>query len=127
VLIARRLVARLATRVIDAWPAILAIALAVVLAHSGASHLREAGDVSQHYRDALGFDGARIVGIVQLLAAGGLCLAATRVMTCAAFAALLLLAIANQALNDRIGIATVTTAVVLAWTIAVAWGQVRRT
>ena len=125
-LIARRLVARLAPRVIDAWPAILAIALAVVLAHSGVSHLRDAADVSQHYRDALGFDGARAVGIGQLLAAGGLCITATRVMTCAAFAAVLLIALANQALTDRIGMATATTAFVLAWTIAIAWGQTRR-
>ena len=125
-LTARRVVARLAPRVADAWPAILAIALAVVLAHSGVSHLRDAGDIAQHYRDALGFDATRAVGIAQLLAAGGLCVAATRVMTCAAFAAMLLLAIANQALNDRVGVATATTVLVLAWSIAIAWGEKRR-
>ena len=125
-LTARRLVARLAPRVIDAWPAILAVALAVVLAHSGVLHLREAGDVAQHYRDALGFDAARAVGIAQLLAAGGLCMPATRATTCAAFAAVLVLALANQALDDRIGVATATTVLVLAWTIAIAWGEKRR-
>ena len=125
-LTARRLVARLAPRVIDAWPAILSVALAVVLAHSGVSHLRDAGEVAQHYRDALGFDAARAVGIAQLLAAGGLCLSATRVTTCAAFAAGLVLAIANQALADRIGVATVTTVLMLAWTVAIGWGEKRR-
>jgi len=126
VLTARRVFARLAPRVVDAWPAILAIALAVVLAHSGVTHLRDAGDIAQHYRDALGFDAARAVGVAQLLAAGGLCVTATRVMTCAAFAALLLIAIANQLLDDRIGVATLTTAFVLAWTMAIAWGEKRR-
>jgi uncharacterized membrane protein YphA (DoxX/SURF4 family) len=126
VLIARRLVARLAPRVIDAWPAILAIALAVVLTHSGVSHLRDAGDVAQHYRDALGFDAARAVGVAQLLAAGGLCVTATRVMTCAAFAAVLIIAIANQALDGRVDATTAATALVLAWTIAIGWGERRR-
>jgi hypothetical protein len=127
VLTARRLVARIAPRVADAWPAILAIALAVVLAHSGVLHLRDAGDLAQHYRDILGFDAARTVGIAQLVAAGGLCFAATRVVTCTAFAALLVIAIANQALSGRLDWATVTTACVLAWTIAIAWGEARRT
>jgi len=126
VLTARRVVARLAPRVADAWPAILAIALAVVLAHSGVSHVRDPGDIAQHYRDALGFDAARAVGIAQLLAAGGLCVTATRVMTCAAFAAVLLIALANQALSDRLGLATATTLLVLAWTILIAWGEKRR-
>ena len=125
-LTARRLVARLAPRVIDAWPAILAVALAVVLAHSGVSHLRDAGDVAQHYRDALGFDAARAVGIAQLMAAGGLCMPVTRATTCAAFSAVLVLALANQALDDRISVATATTLLVLAWTIAIAWGEKRR-
>lgn len=123
---ARRLVARLAPRVMHAWPAILAIALAVVLAHSGVSHLSDAGEIGRHYQDALGLDAARAVGIAQLLIAGGLCIAMTRVMTCAAFAALLVLAIANQALTDRLGWATATTALVLAWTLAIAWGETRR-
>ena len=125
-LTARGLVARLAPRVIDAWPAILAIALAVVLAHSGVSHLRDAGDIGRHYRDAIGFHATRAVGFAQLLAAGGLCVATTRMMTCAAFAAVLVIAIANQASTDRIGWPTVTTALVLAWTVAVAWGEGRR-
>ena len=125
-LIARRLVARLAPRVMDAWPAILAIALAVVLAHSGVSHLRDPGELAQHYRDTLGFDIARAVGIAQLLAAGGLCVTATRLMTCAAFAAVLLIALANQAFTGRIAMTTATTVLVLAWTIMIAWGQTRR-
>jgi uncharacterized membrane protein YphA (DoxX/SURF4 family) len=127
VLTARRVLARVAPRVAGSWPAILAIALAVVLAHSGVTHLRDAGDIAQHYRDALGFDAARTVGVAQLLAACGLCVTATRPMTCAAFAALLLIAIANQALDDRMGVATLTTLFVLGWTIAIAWGEKRRT
>ena len=123
---ARRLAAHLAPRVADAWPAILAIALAVVLAHSAVSHLRDAGDIAEHYRDVLGLDAARAVGIAQLMAAAGLCVQATRVMTCAAFAAVLLIAIANQALTDRIGIDAVTTSFVLAWAIGIAWGELRR-
>jgi len=123
VLTARRLVAHLAPRVRDRWPAILAIALAVVLAHSGVSHLREPPDVARHYRDALGVDLARAVGIAQLLAAGGLCFRATRVMTCAAFAAVLLITVANHLVTGRAGVATVTTALVLAWTVAIAWGE----
>ena len=123
---ARRLVAHLAPRVADAWPAIFAIALAVVLAHSAVLHLRDGGDIAQHYRDVLGLDAARAVGIAQLVAAAGLCVQPTRAMTCAAFAAVLLIAIANQALTDRIGIDTVTTSFVLAWAVTVAWGELRR-
>ena len=122
-LTARRLVAHLAPRVRDQWPAILAIALAVVLAHSGVSHLREPADVAGHYRDVLGQDLARAVGIAQLLAAGGLCFRATRLMTCAAFAAVLLITVANHFVTGRAGVATVTTALVLAWTVAIAWGE----
>jgi len=48
-------------------------------------------------------------------------------MTCAAFAAVLLLAMANQALTGRLGMSTATTALVLAWTVAIAWGEARRT
>ena len=122
----RRLVAHLAPRVADAWPAILAIALAVVLAHSAISHLGDAGEVGRHYRDVLGVDAARAVGIAQLMAAAGLCVRTTRVMTCAALAAVLLIAIANQALTERMAIDTVATASVLAWAIAIAWGEMRR-
>jgi hypothetical protein len=126
VLTARRIVAHLAPRVRDRWPVILAIALAVVLAHSGVSHLRGPADVARHYREVLGFDFARAVGVVQLLAAGGLCFRATRVMTCAAFAAILLITIANHVVTGRVGVATATTGAVLAWTLAVAWGETRR-
>ena len=125
-LTARRLVAHLAPRVADAWPAILAIALAVVLAHSGVSHLRDSGDVARHYREVLGLDAARAVGIAQLFTAAGLGLRTTRVMTCAAFAAMLLIAIANQALTGRAAVDVATTAFVLAWTTVIAWGEMRR-
>jgi hypothetical protein len=122
-----RLVASLVPRVRAAWPAIGAIALAVVLAHSGVSHLRGAVELDEHYRSVIGSDGwARTIGILQLLAAGGLCFRRTRVTTASALGAVLVLAIANQLRTDRAGIASAPSLLLLAWAGAVAWGEARR-
>ncbi|HTQ01828.1 MAG TPA: hypothetical protein VMN56_21095 [Casimicrobiaceae bacterium] len=114
-------------RVSAQWPAVAAIALAVVLAHSGWLHLDAAPDVAQHYREAIGDgDWSRAIGILQLLAAGGLCLRRTRATTAAAFAAIVLIGVGNQIVSGRVGVATVTSALLVAWAVAVAWGEARR-
>ena len=122
-----RLVGLLVPRVRAAWPAIGAIALAVVLAHSGVSHLRGSPELDEHYRIAIGSDGwTRTIGILQLLAAGGLFVRRTRVTTASALGAVLVLAIANQVRMDRAGIATLPSLLLLAWTGVIAWGEARR-
>jgi len=122
-----RLVALLAPRVRAAWPAIGAIALAVVLAHSGVSHLRGSAELDEHYLAAIGSDGwTRTIGILQLLAAGGLCFRRTRVTTASALGAVLVLAIANQVRTDRAGIAMLPSLLLLMWAGVVAWGEARR-
>jgi hypothetical protein len=119
----RRLLAVLVPRVIAQWPAIGAIALAVVLAHSGVAHVDASAEVAEYYRHALGEGWTRTVGIVQLLAAGGLCFQRTRVMTASAFAALVLIGITNQVRTDR---PVLTGVVLLGWACVVAWGEARR-
>ena len=118
----------LVPRVRAGWPAIAAIALAVVLAHSGIRHLDATPELAEHYRSVLGSDGwTRLIGIVQLLAAGGLLFRRTRITTAAAFAAVVLIAIANQLRTDRESLAVVTSIALLVWALAVAWGETRRT
>ena len=120
----RRLIAVLVPRVRGQWPAIAAIALAVVLAHSGIQHLDASSDLAEHYRIAIGDEGwTRAIGILQLLAAGGLCFRRTRAMTAAALAAVVLIAIFNQWRTDRVA---VTSFLLLAWAAVVAWGEMRR-
>jgi len=117
----------LVPRVRAAWPAIGAIALAVVLAHSGVVHLQAGPELDEHYRAAIGSaEWTRAIGILQLFAAGGLCFRRTRVMTAAALAAGLLIAMANQVRTDRLGYTTLASLLMLAWSAAVAWGEARR-
>ena len=124
---AARLAAVLVPRVRAAWPAIGAIALAVVLAHSGVVHLQAGPELDEHYRAAIGSaEWTRAIGILQLFAAGGLCFRRTRVMTAAALAAVLLIAMANQVRTDRLGYTTLASLLMLAWSAAVAWGEARR-
>ena len=122
----RGVLALLLPRVRAQWPAIGAIALAVVLAHSGWLHLGSPSEVAQHYREALGAgDWSRAIGILQLLAAGGLCLGPTRATTAAAFAAVVLIGVGIQVVGGRAGAATVTSLLLIAWAVAVAWGETR--
>jgi len=122
----RRVLALLLPRVGAQWPAIGAIALAVVLAHSGWRHLGSPPEVAQHYREVLGGgDWSRAIGILQLLAAGGLCLRPTRATTAAAFAAIVLIGVGNQVVGARAGVATVTSLILVAWAVAIAWGEIR--
>jgi len=124
---AARVVARLVPRVRAAWPAIGAIALAVVLAHSGVMHLDPAHGLDAHYRAILGGDGwARPIGVLELLAAGGLAFRRTRVTTAAAFGAVLVLALANQLWLGRAGTTSVPLLLLFAWAVVVAWGEGRR-
>ena len=124
---AARLATLLVPRVRAAWPVIGAIALAVVLAHSGVVHLQPGPELEGHYLEAIGTaEWTRTIGILQLFAAGGLCFRRTRVMTAAALAAVLLIAMTNQLRTERLGYATLTTLIVLAWSAAVAWGEARR-
>ena len=124
---AARVFALLAPRVRAAWPAIGAIALAVVLANSGLAHLDPAHGLDAHYRAIVGGDGwARPVGILQLLAAGGLATRRTRVTAASAVGAVLVLALANQLRLDRAGAASVPLLLLFAWAAVVAWGESRR-
>ena len=124
---AARLATVLVPRVRAAWPAIGAIALAVVLAHSGVAHLQPGPELDTHYLAAIGStEWTRAIGILQLFAAGGLCFRRTRVMTAAALAAVLLIAIANQLRTERMGFTAMTSLLMLVWSVAVAWGEARR-
>lgn len=124
---AARLATLLFPRVRAAWPAIGAIALAVVLAHSGVLHLQPAPELDAHYRAMLGTVAwTRVIGILQLLAAGGLCIRRTLTMTAAALCAVLLIAMAKQVRTDRLGFTTVTSLLMLGWSAVVAWGEARR-
>lgn len=124
---ASRLFALLLPRVRAAWPAIGAIALAVVLAHSGVMHLDARADLAEHYRAAIGSgEWARTIGIAQMFAAGGLCFRRTRVFTAIVFAVVLVIAMGNQVRTERADIAMPATLLLLVWTGAVAWGEARR-
>ena len=124
---AARVFANVMPRVRAQWPAIGAIALAVVLAHSGIAQLDPAHELVEHYRSVLGGEAwVRGIGILQLLAAGGLCFRRTRVMTAAGFAAILLLGVGNQFATQRVGVGTATSVLLLAWTVVIAWGEMRR-
>jgi hypothetical protein len=124
---AARLVTLLVPRVRAAWPAIGAIALAVVLAHSGVMHVDAPAALAGHYRTAIGTDEwTRTIGIAQLFAAGGLCFRRTRVTTAVAIVLVLLAALANQVRTERADVALSTTLLMLVWTAAVAWGAARR-
>jgi hypothetical protein len=119
----RRLFADLLPRVRAQWPAIVAIALAVVLAHSGIAHLDATAEIAAYYRNALGDGWSRAIGVLQLVAAGGLCFGRTRATTAAAFAAVVLIGIANQLRADR---ATLAPVLILLWACVIAWGEMRR-
>jgi len=124
---ATRLATLLVPRLRAAWPAIGAIALAVVFANSGIQHLQPALTLDEHYLAAIGTaEWTRAIGIFQLFAAGGLCFRRTRVMTAAALAAVLLIAMANQVRTDRLGYETGTSLLMLGWAVVVAWGEARR-
>lgn len=121
---AARLVTLLVPRVRAAWPAIGAIALAVVLANSGVMHVDAPAELAGHYRMAIGTDEwTRAIGIAQLFAAGGLCFRRTRVSTAVAVALVLLVALANQLLGGRMEAALATSMPLLAWAAIVAWGE----
>lgn len=124
---ASRLRSLLALRLRAAWPAIAAIALAVVLAHSGVVHLDVRADLADYYRAAMGSgEWTRTIGIAQSFAAGGLCFRRTRRFTAIVFAIVLAVAVANQVRTDRAGLALPATLLLLAWTVVIAWGEARR-
>ena len=124
---ASRVFANVVPRVRAQWPAIGAIALAVVLTNSGIAHLDPPAELVEHYRFAVGDEAwVRGIGILQLLAAGGLCFGRTRVMTAAGFAAILLLGIGNQFATQRAGSGTASSVLLLVWTVVIAWGEMRQ-
>ncbi len=62
------------------WPAIAAVALAAILAHSALGHFRDDPGVRQHYLEALGTaDAALWIGLLQCVAALALCVPRTRI------------------------------------------------
>jgi hypothetical protein len=123
---AARLASLRVPRVGAAWPAIIAVALAVVLGHSGVQHLEASSALAEHYRTAIGTDEwTRAIGIAQMFAAGGLCFRRTRMVTASVLAAVLVAAIANQFRTGRAELAP-STALLFAWAAAIAIGEARR-
>jgi hypothetical protein len=95
---------RVGARLILDWTSWAAIALAVVLAHSGVRHLDADAALLSHYGDAIGMPRfAYAIGALQLLAAAALVWRPARAGACAALAAATLIAMANQLAGGRIG------------------------
>ena len=123
---AARLVATLAPRVGTAWPAIAAVALAVVLGHSGVQHLDPSAALAAHYRAAIGTgEWTRAFGIAQMFAAGGLCFRRTRLPTACVTGAVVLAATAHAWRGGRPDDALAGLCV-LAWVALIAAGEARR-
>lgn len=122
-----RIAAVTARRVADAWPAVAAVALAVVLACSGVLHLRAGEALLRHYDEAVGAANfAYVVGALQWLAAAALLSSRGRRAACAALAGVALAGIAHQFATGRAGEATWAACALLATALAIAVGDNRR-
>ena len=76
---------RVGARIVLDWTSWAAIALAVVLAHSGIRHLDADAALLSHYGDAVGMPRfAYVIGALQLMAAAALVWRRTRGGACAA-------------------------------------------
>ena len=115
---------RVSARLVLDWTSWAAIALAVVLAHSGVRHLDADATLLSHYGDAIGMPSfAYAVGALQLIAAAALAWRRTRGGTCAALAAATLIAMANQIAGGRAGDGLGAPLFVFGAAVAIALGE----
>ena len=115
---------RVAARIVLDWTSWAAIALAVVLAHSGVMHLDADAALLSHYGDAVGMPRfAYAIGALQLMAAAALVWRRTRGGACAALAAGMLIAMANQLAAGRAGDGLDAPLVVLGAAVAIGLGE----
>jgi hypothetical protein len=115
---------RVGARIVLDWTSWAAIALAVVLAHSGIRHLDADAALLSHYGDAVGMPRfAYAIGALQLMAAAALVWQRTRGGACAALAAATLIAMANQLAAGRAGDALYAPLVVLGTAVAIGLGE----
>jgi hypothetical protein len=115
---------RVGARIVLDWTSWAAIALAVVLAHSGIRHLDADAALLAHYGDAVGTPRfAYAVGALQLIAAAALVWRRTRGGSCAALAAATLIAMANQIAGGRAGDGLGTPLFVLGAGVAICLGE----
>jgi hypothetical protein len=92
-----RVVATTARRVAADWPAVGAVALAVVLGHSALVHLAGDEALARHYAEAVGAPGfAWVSGVLQLVAAVALAVRRTRRVACAAIAGVILAGVVHR-------------------------------
>ena len=92
-----RVVATTARRVAADWPAVGAVALAVVLGHSALVHLAGDESLARHYAEAVGAPGFALVsGLLQLVAAVALVVRRTRRVGCAAVAGVILAGVIHR-------------------------------
>ena len=118
---------RVGARLILDWTSWAAIALAVVLAHSGVEHLRPDAALLEHYADAAGLPAlAYAVGAMQLAIAAALVWRRTRRGACAALVAMILIAMANQIAGGRAGDGLAAPLAMLVVAVAIATGERRR-
>ena len=119
---------RVGARLVLDWTSWAAIALAVVLAHSGIEHLRPDAALLDHYAEAAGMPAlAYAVGAMQLAAAAALLWRRTRRGACAALIAMILVAMANQIADGRSGEGLAAPLSLLVAAVAIAAGERRRT
>jgi hypothetical protein len=120
----RAVLLRVGARIVLDWTSWAAIALAVVLAHSGVRHLDADAALLSHYADAVGVPGfAYAIGALQLIAAVALVWRRTRGGACAALAAAMLIAMANQIADGRAGDGLHAPLFVLSAAVAIALGE----
>ena len=118
---------RVGARLILDWTSWAAIALAVVLGHSGVEPLRPDAELLDHYTEAAGLPAlAYAVGVMQLTAAAALLWRRTRRGACAALVAMILIAIANQIAGGRVGEGLAAPLAMLVVAVAIATGERRR-
>jgi hypothetical protein len=115
---------RIGARIVLDWTSWAAIALAVVLAHSGVRHLGADAALLAHYRDAVGMPRfAYAVGALQLIAAAALVWRRSRAGACAALAAASLIAMVHQLAAGRAGDGLHAPLFVLGAALAIALGE----
>lgn len=118
---------RVGARLILDWTSWAAIALAVVLGHSGVEHLRPDVALLDHYAEAAALPAlAYAVGVVQLAAAAALVWRRTRRGACAALVAMILIAMANQIADGRAGDGLAAPIAMLVVAVAIATGERRK-
>jgi hypothetical protein len=120
----RRLARDLPRRLVVDWMTPTAVALAVVLGHSAWGHFQPTPALAEHYVQALGnARWAPVMGALQLAAALGLLLRATRRSACAMLISLVLVALANRIAGGRAADGIVGPVVILVIAVSIALGE----